>query len=568
MSVTDRTGRRRLLLAVAALILLALGVWASGIGGAASLLNQALLWTTALLAGYSALICSSYVILTAAAFHDLRRQRRKARWANYDEWFRDPNTQGVTVIMPAHNESAGILASIGAMASLHYPDYEIVVVDDGSKDDTADLVIAALDMVEVPLLRTHELPLQGAVLSTWVSRRGAVTVTLVRSSGGGKADALNVGISYARKELVCCVDADSLLESTALLHVARPFAEDPEVVATGGTIRVANGSKIAGGRVLTPQVGSDPLASLQVMEYLRAFFIGRVGWSAFGGLLVISGAFGVFRTSTLVEIGGYLHDCIGEDAELVVRLHRRMYEDGMGGGKVVMVPEPVAWTEAPSSLAVLGRQRRRWHRGLADLFTVHRSMIGRRRFGVIGLVTMPWFFVFELMAPVVELIGWGYLALLGALSIGAGAASGISGSEIGLQAAEVEWAMVGALLGACVLFSAFVTLLALLAEELSYARYRRTGDLARLVAAILGESFGYRQLSLVWRLQGLIDHWRAVPTKWGDMQRQGLGDSPASLAAAIPAVAASPPPPGAPRPGAAAPEEPDPTSPAPGRRAA
>ena len=276
---------------------------------------------------------------------------------------------------------------------MRYPDFEVIVVDDGSKDDTVAKLVAEFDLVEVPLVVDRLVPMKGEVLATYLSRKGSHNLVLVTKSNGGKADALNVGINLARKELVCMVDADSLLDPDALLHVSRPFADDPDqVVAAGGVIRVANGSTVTKGRVTDVRMPRTWLARVQVVEYLRAFMIGRAGWSATGGLLIISGAFGIFRKDVLATVGGMATDCIGEDAELVVRIYRWLGEERIDG-KVVFVSEPVAWTEAPEDRAVLRKQRRRWHRGLAEILTRHRDMLFRPKYGVIGMLTMPWFVV-------------------------------------------------------------------------------------------------------------------------------------------------------------------------------
>ncbi|NYG55432.1 glycosyltransferase [Nocardioides perillae] len=463
---------------------------------------------------YSVLINSSFLVLTALALVDLSGYRRRLDFAAYDEWFLDPNSRGVSVLMPAYNEAATIVQSVQAMTALRYPDFEVVVVDDGSKDDTVEILVREFDMVEVPLVPGGSIPTKGEVLSTWVSRRGAHNLALVVKGNGGKADALNAGINHSRKELVCMVDADSLLDPSALLNVARPFADDPgRVIAAGGVVRVANGSRVERGRVSNPRMPRRWLARIQVVEYLRAFLVGRAGWSRAGGLLIISGAFGVFRKDVLLEVGGMATDCIGEDAELVVRLHRRLGDEDLEGD-VVFVPEPVAWTEVPEDRGVLRKQRRRWHRGLAEIFVRHRGMLFRPRYGVIGTVTMPWFFFFELLAPVVEVLGLVYFALLlVALLLDPFVA-------YELQTLNVPFASL--LLTASILFAIFVTLVALLAEEVSFRRYRGVPDLLRAVLAAVEENFGYRQLNAFWRLGGIVEVLRRSAHDWGDMQRKGF----------------------------------------------
>jgi cellulose synthase/poly-beta-1,6-N-acetylglucosamine synthase-like glycosyltransferase len=236
-----------------------------------------------------------------------------------------------------------------------------------------------------------------------VARGNPETLTVVRKTNGGKADALNVGINLARHPLVCMVDADSLLDPDALLSVAKPFGDDPlRAAACGGVVRIANGCKVLGGRVVDVRMPGPWLLRIQVVEYLRAFLMGRTGWSRLGGLVVISGAFGIFRRDLVVRIGGMAHDTIGEDAELVVRLHHYLRERGEDY-RVIFVAEPVSWSEAPSRLRVLGRQRRRWHRGIAEILSKHRRMIGNPRYGRIGVIALPYYVVFELLAPFVEL---------------------------------------------------------------------------------------------------------------------------------------------------------------------
>ena len=480
-------------------------------------LSTVVLWLGMAFVTYSVLINASFLVLSGLAVADLAGYRRRLDYAGYDEWFLDPNTRGVSVLMPAFNESATIVQSVQAMTSLRYPDLEVVVIDDGSQDDTAAKMIEYFDMAEVPLVPGGSIPTRGAVLSTWVSRQGAHNLALVRKVNGGKADALNAGINHSRKELVCMVDADSLLDPQALLNVARPFADDPaRVIAAGGVVRVANGARVERGRVTNLRMPRRWLPRIQVVEYLRAFLIGRAGWSRLGGLLIISGAFGIFRKDVLLEVGGMATDCIGEDAELVVRIHRHLGETRTDGD-VVFVPEPVAWTEVPEDRAMLRQQRRRWHRGLAEIFARHRSMMFRPRYGVIGMVTMPWFLLFELLSPVVEVLGVLYFVFLLCVL---GAERWV---DPGLDLANPPIMVI--LLTASVLFAVFVTLVALLAEEVSFRRYRGLPDLFRAIYAAVEENLGYRQLNALWRLEGILEALRRSRHDWGDMRRRGFGDT-------------------------------------------
>lgn len=479
-----------------------------------SVLSAAMLALGWFFIAYSLIVNTSFLALTLLAVLDFRGYLRRRGLAAYDETFAEPLAPGISILMPAYNESAGIVEAVRAMTAMRYPDFEVVVVDDGSRDDTVALMVQAFDMVEMPIVVPPVIPTSGRVLRTYLSRRGSHNVLLVCKENGGKADALNVGINAARKALVCMVDADSILDPDALLHVSRPFADDPErVFASGGVVRIANGSTIRRGRVVDVRMPTRWLPRVQVVEYLRAFMIGRSGWSRLGGLLIISGAFGLFRKDVLAELGGLATDCIGEDAELVVRLHRWLGDTGVDG-RVVFVSEPVAWTEAPETAAVLRRQRRRWHRGLTEILIRHRGMLFRPRYGVVGMVTMPWFVAFELLAPFVEVFGVAYLALA-LLLVGA--------QRLGLHTGDlVDDQVVWILLSVSLLYATVLSLTALMVEQLSFRRYSGMKNLLVAIWAAVEENVGYRQLNAWWRLGGSVEAWRETPAEWGNMQRRGF----------------------------------------------
>jgi cellulose synthase/poly-beta-1,6-N-acetylglucosamine synthase-like glycosyltransferase len=382
-----------------------------------------------------------------------------------------------------------------------------VVVDDGSADDTFERLREQFDLVEVPRVVPSEVPYRSQVLSVHVARANPETLTVVRKTNGGKSDALNVGINLARHPLICMVDADSVLDPDALLSVAKPIGDDPlRVAACGGVIRIANGCRVIGGRVVDVRMPRQWLVRVQVVEYLRAFLMGRTGWSRLGGLVVISGAFGIFRRDLVVRIGGMAHDTIGEDAELVVRLHHHLRMRGEDY-RVVFVAEPVSWSEAPARLRVLGRQRRRWHRGIAEILGKHRGMILNPRCGRIGLVALPYYVVFELLAPFVELAA----LVLVPLGLWAGAV------DVGFA-----WRFALVAYG----YGLLVSLVSLFIEEVSFHRYPRWSDLLRGVAAAVVENIGYRQLLAFWQVAGALSAWRGRTAEWGSMQRAGFDPPP------------------------------------------
>jgi cellulose synthase/poly-beta-1,6-N-acetylglucosamine synthase-like glycosyltransferase len=328
-------------------------------------------------------------------------------------------------------------------------------------------------------------------------------LTVIQKENGGKADALNCGVNAARYPYVCAIDADALLEEEALIRVAQPIIDDPDrVVATGGIVRIVNGCSVDHGRVVAVGLPKSGLATVQVVEYLRAFLVGRVGWSRLGLLLIISGAFGLFRRSLVEAVGGWSTTTVGEDLELVFRLHRYLRERGEEY-RIEFVAEPVCWTESPETLAVLSRQRRRWHRGLAEALWRHRRLFGNPRYGPLGLVAVPYFFVFELLGPVIQLFGLPVVI-----------------AAFALDALSI------AFLTAFLLMSLFLGVLlsvaALALEELSFRRHTGGREAARLLLYAVVENFGYRQLNDLWRLQAFVDLARRRKG-WGEMERRGLG---------------------------------------------
>jgi len=452
--------------------------------------------------GYFVAINTSYFLLLMLAAAEFVRYLRWLPFVGYEEALASPLSPPVSIIVPAYNEEAGIATSVSAMLALQYPEFEVVVVIDGAKDRTFEVLKESFDLVEVPRVVTAEIPVRAQPTGIWVPR-GNAPLTVVVKNNSGRADSLNLGINVARYPLVCMVDADSILDAESLLHVAQPFVDDPDrVVASGGVIRAANGCTVRHGRIVEVRMPREWLARIQVVEYLRAFLLGRTGWSKLNALLVISGAFGLFRRDVLVAAGGLDAGCIGEDAELVVRIHRMMRE-AHRDYRVVFVAEPVSWTEVPTTLKVLGRQRRRWSRGLAEIVWRHRGMVLNPRYGRIGLVALPYYILFELLAPIIEV---------------AGVCAVILGVALGL----VNLTFGALFLLVAVLYALALSIASLLLEEVSFHRYRRWRDLGTAVVVSLIENVGYRQATAVFQLQGLWAAIRGGQQVWGDMARAGF----------------------------------------------
>ncbi|MEP7763309.1 glycosyltransferase family 2 protein [Sanguibacter sp. 25GB23B1] len=462
--------------------------------------------TGAPLLAYFLLINTSYLVLILLASVNFTRHLRRTPFAGTDSVASSALTPGVSVILPAYNEEMVILDSVRSVLDLRHPDHEAVVVNDGSKDSTLELLVAAYDLVPDTRQITEQIPARGRIRGVWVPSNPAIPLIVVDTENSGRSDSLNAGVNAATRDLIVMLDADSLMDPDALLVVSQPFADDPEgTVATGGVIRAANGCQVVGGRVVDVRMPRQMVARIQVVEYLRSFLLGRTGWSQANALILISGAFGMFRRDVLVEVGGLDADCIGEDFELVMRIHRHMKDAGRDY-RVVFVAEPVSWTEVPSTLAVLGRQRRRWHRGLWEVLWSYRAMTFNPRYGRVGMVALPYYWLFELFAPLIELVGLVVVPL-------------------GLALGVVDLRYAVALLLVTYVYGFFVTCAALLVEEISFHRYSRWSDLLRILGAAFAENVGYRQLTAVWRLQGW---WAALRNKkavWGTMTRTGFGSS-------------------------------------------
>jgi cellulose synthase/poly-beta-1,6-N-acetylglucosamine synthase-like glycosyltransferase len=467
-----------------------------------SVLNTALAVVGAITIVYFAILNGLYMTFTGIAWRSLGRHLRGRAYTAIEEAFDSPFTPGITVILPAYNEAAGIVESVHSLLALRYPHYEVVVVNDGSTDDTVTRLRDAFGLVPAHRAVRAAVATQ-QIHASFVSRRSP-SLWVLDKANGGKADALNAGVAAAQYPYVCALDADALIETDALLRVAEPILEDPEhVIATGGIVRIANGSSIDHGRVTGVRLPSNPLAVLQVLEYFRAFLIGRVGWTRLNALLIISGAFGLFQREAVEEVGGFATDTVGEDMELVVRLHRHFRARGLPY-RIEFVADPVCWTEVPEDIGSLSRQRRRWHRGLGQTLWRHRRAVGNPSYGAFGLLALPYFVLFEFLGPIVETFG-------AALTVVAFLVGDLSAKSF-----------VGFLLLAF-LVGIVLSIAALALEEFNFRRHQRTRDVTLMVLFSVLENFGYRQLNDMWRMLGLVDLARRKQG-WGAQRRRGIGN--------------------------------------------
>jgi len=409
-----------------------------------------------------------------------------------------PFTPPITLIVPAHNEEAFIVDSVRALSGLNYPDLEIVVVNDGSRDNTLMRLKTAFQLRRARLLYFPEIP-TARVREIYKSDVDPRLLVLDKESAGSKADAINAGINAATSPYICVVDADSILEKDSLLRImAGVFSESQRVVAAGGIVRVLNGCTVSVGELRQVNLPRRGIEVMQVIEYLRAFLIGREAWAYFKALPIISGAFGIFRTDLVRQVKGFRPHAIGEDFDLVVRMHRLMQEQKKDY-HISFVPDPTCWTEVPGDLRSLARQRSRWHKGLIDTLWPNRDMLFRARYGRVGWVVLPYLWLFELLAPIVELVGYSTIILAAVL--------GLLSRQFFLLFLIYGYA-----------FATLISIGSVLLEEMTYRRYSDWREVGRLLFFCLFEHFPYRQMTMIWRLQGIWQYVRG-DLAWGVIKR-------------------------------------------------
>jgi cellulose synthase/poly-beta-1,6-N-acetylglucosamine synthase-like glycosyltransferase len=461
--------------------------------------KQALYDLNLLFLAYFVFVNGFYLLLITLSSGVVRRYGRICAMTEYEGVFETTFYKPVSVIVPAHNEEATIADTVLSALAVRYPELEVVVVNDGSTDGTLDELIGSFDLVPSPGTVDYDVPcrrIRGLYES--LSYPG---LRVVDKEQGGKADALNAGINASSFPLVCNIDADSIIDVRSMVQITRPFLEDHRVVAVGGVVMPANGCDIDHGEVRQVRLARSTLARFQTVEYLRAFLFGRIGWSKLNSLLIVSGAFAIFRRTALIEVEGYRTDTVGEDMELVLRMHR-VFSDKKRPYRIIFLPDPICWTQAPEEIRGLGRQRRRWHRGLADSLAKNRQLCFNPKYGGVGLVGYPFFVLCELLSPIVEIFGYFMVA-----------------AAIALHA--VNWELGLAVLVCASLLGVIISMSAVLLEVRAFRKYPSLRDTLLLSAHALLEGFGYRQLHSVWRCMGLVDYARKQAS-WGQPARKAF----------------------------------------------
>jgi len=452
------------------------------------------------IAGYFLFVNTAYISMLLLAFSAIKRHSHHTQSMEKGNTFRSPFTKPVSLLVPIYNEELSIIGSVKSLLQLQYPQYEVILINDGSTDNTLAQVLKSFDLKKTKNVFRKQLPCQD-IRGIYESSTYP-DLMLVDKENGGKADALNAGINASKFPLICSLDADSILEEDVLLKIVRPFVEDPKTVAAGGSVRIANGCEIFNGRVTKIGLPKTLLGKFQVMEYLRAFLAGRMAFSLFNGLIIISGAFGIFKKNKVIEVGGYHKDTIGEDMELVVRLHARLREKGEPYS-ITFIPDPVCWTEAPESLKVLRLQRNRWQRGLLESLFSNRKLFFNPKYGIVGLISYPFFMLVEGLGPIIEVFGVLFFIVSWSFNL-------------------VGTPLLILFILATVVLNILLSIGSVIFEEMTYRRYPKTSMIVKLIGVSFIEVFFFRPLTVWWRLVGIMQYFSGKKGDWGDMVRKGF----------------------------------------------
>lgn len=406
-------------------------------------------------------------------------------------------TKPISIVVPAYNEEATIIDNIISLLDLNYPEFEIIVVNDGSKDNTLAKVIEhfKLRKIDVEINMQVDCKQIRGVYGSFI----IPNLVVVDKENGGKADALNAGINVSRYPLFCGIDADCIIEKNALLRIVKPFLKHENTIAVGGIVRIANGCTIKDAKLLEAKLPKQAIVRFQIIEYFRAFLTSRIGWERINALLIISGAFGVFKKSAVIKVGGYSRT-IGEDMELTLKMHEYFRKNKIEY-KIDFTSDAVCWTQAPDTLKGLKTQRIRWHRGLTDSLLRHKKMIFNPKYGTVGLLSVPYFLLVEMLGPVIEMIGYVMLVI-----------SFITGT---LSKFFLFVFLMAFLYG--ILFS----LSSILFEQFSYKRYNNAKEITKLVIYSFFEQFIYRQLTVWWRVLSFFN-FKKGSKQWGYIKRNSF----------------------------------------------
>ncbi len=454
---------------------------------------------------YFGIMNTIYAGLLVISLVSIIRHIHRVKYSPMRDFRSSPGTPPVSILMPVYNEEGAVIRSVRAALSIEYPVFEVILVNDGSSDGTLKAVIDAFRLKKIDRVYRNFLKTE-AVRGFYYSDE-TPNLLVVDKERGSKADALNCGINTSRSPYICSVDADSLLEKDALIRLMTPVLESGvPVIACGGVVRVLNGIHLRDDLTIDKiDLPDRPIVLFQIVEYLRGFLFGRVGWDALKSLLIISGTFSLFHKATVIEAGGFRVGNVAEDMEMIVRLHEVMRRQNKPY-RIRFISDPICWTEVPENVKMLARQRRRWHLGLIQSIFQNREMLFSRRYGVIGMLVMPYYLLFEIIGPFIEILGYVVVAL---------------SYVLGLLATKFFLLFITL----AIFYGIFLSTAGIFLEELTYRRYPAWGHLFRLLLYGVFENFGYRQINSFWRLQAMV-RYLTGRTGWEHVENKGGRSGP------------------------------------------
>lgn len=453
--------------------------------------------------GYSLLLIVFYVMLLVFAYQYSFRYRQ---WSNKyicNMVQSSPFVPGISVVAPAYNEEKTIVDNVRSLLKMDYPNFDVCIVNDGSKDRTLELLIETFEMVEVPfeyVEHVHSAPFKRLFKSTNPAYARLMVVDKV--NGGTKADAVNAGLNVISNPYFINTDVDCILSKDAMYQCIFPVIQDRHIIAVSGTMSMSNGASMSNGEIVDLRPSSRPIPLFQDLEYKRSFLVGKMGWSRINAMNNVSGGYGLFSTEVVVNAGGYSSTSFAEDMDMLTRMiayccdFNRPY-------RVVQIPHNCCWTEGPSNIKMLFRQRTRWGRGLIQLMWEHRRLLFNRKYKRLGLISMPYTFLFEFLAPIIETVGLGmtvYLAFTGGIS----------------------WFSLFVTFLAIYVFSFMLSTFVVFYDYILDCSYTSRMSYLKLLLAAAFEPFIYHPLIVISSLVGYFRYITRQKAVWVSMERTGM----------------------------------------------
>ena len=453
---------------------------------------------------YGICLMLSYLILVFFSIIEINKYNHRNRFINYSPLLNSEHIPGISIIAPAFNEALTIINGVHTLLSLSYPKFEVIVVNDGSTDDSLQQLIEEYDLVESNFF--YDIAIQTYPIKAIYKSSNLVysKLTVVdKENGKSKADACNAGINVSSYPLFLGTDIDCILHKETLLKMVKPFIEEKtRVIAAGAVIRASNSCEVDNGYLKKIHVSSQYLPLFQELEYIRAFLLGRMAWSKINGLMLVSGAIGLFDKEIALAAGGYDNTSLGEDMELIARMRIWMHDNNQKY-LVKYIPESLCWTEVPSTIKILARQRTRWTQGLAQTLWIHKRAFLNSKYKVFGLLTYPYWIFFEWMAPFIEAGGILYYIYL-------------------IITGQLTWEYAIVLFLFIYSFSVMITLIAILWDDLVGMKYSSKRDVLKLCLGAIVEPFAYHPLVLFYSLRGNWFFFTRRKLAWGEMTRTGF----------------------------------------------